>query len=1648
MPEKEKEKKFSAPDQNKLKKGAKRESPFTKEARLNEDFENSIKKQEKEKLDREKAEKAMKNSHQHGSSQSIKVGDYSHKKEEKTEKKNTYPNANEYKQNKENRTYQNSGRLYDEQRRYSTGEGSRNSVPKEKTESHSRNPVPESGASHAESYSRTTSHGAAPQADRYKQEAYEGHMEDRRASNPMQAKFGSDSHASGEQSSPLFSHSQGFTQGGASGRNSVPKGSSSGTLNYQNAGRLYEEQKKYDAGGGKQSEAKPREAPHQTENHTGNSVPESGASHQTGSNARASFQGTTTQADRYKQEAYESHNAERKASNPMQAKFGSDSHASGGTASHGHKAVSSGGLNFQNGGKLYEAQKKYYAQTGQSGNVFQKLETPEGQKITRNYNAQPHKKGYYSPGGMTGMGAKGAAVLSAGMAGGRSSTGRMDMPRASTGDFSSAGTILAGRSGAGLSRGGRQEYPIRYIYVDAKNGHPLIKKAVTTAGKTAYKGMIYAKDAALMQMQSNTGSTGQGVHQSMDMMRLAKKPAWCIGKNAVKGTVRAASLARFHKAMGGQAFKFADLGIGDDKQSKKLTKTLQKKYKNLTPDTKIKLKDIPADFALKAHMGNLQKELKGMGVVTRWNPNQQGAPLIKNLKKTKADIIKKGKELGWSSEKIKEATAKVDKAIAAAKAQKGMHFGKGGSMKRWSIMHKFRRGFTASLKHVEKYGGAAGGGLSISINYMMAPVRGFRAAKQTVRTVKNTIKNAYKFGRWSFRKFKALRKHMQAGNLKNKAMKLRANINKMLGKLRGKTAKKAGKKATTKIGKKGAKKLSKKLIKRKGLIGRLGKKLKGKLLNSKLGSAMRKKMAKVSQSAIGKAVRAVGRAIVRVAQKIASALASLGPWGLLILAIIIIVIVVVLNIGALTSSVGGLALNAIGPDGFSQQEAVDYINKLYDDDMNYIIALQGKKGIGKVDSISYSDVRDPELYTKIKGQTMGMKQKKNSVLRESSNKAEVLSMSYQRFDMDFKNAVLAPYGEKKSEAYKQADKDDSIPSLAGKWIYNKFKDLSGYKRGKDAVKFYMQDLWNKTHITVVRLVPYRVSDGNGGYKTVKKAEVTYVSYYFGSMFQVPDVIANNPDGELVQSKRQIVFVNDSDAYDLDVGGKTYDISDVPNEDLTYVMLRNAGFTHAGACGVMGNIQVQSGFNPLSATSGFGMFALNPDREKTYREKTLNLDKDPTSARMQVEYAIHELHDNPNSLKNMNLLNNAMKHANGSGKAASDWCAVYQGGEYKKGDPYQGTIRAYSGKKYKDLNERIKWALYYSSHYSAYTHDYAKLLNKGKFISKKMVINNVPYINTAKGWLSDGKYTKNNFMDLSKLKGIAKGHTADDMSVSSLSCVASAVSYCTDTHIDPAVFAEYLKEGSDGSLTVIPDNFYQKSASRYGLVSTQVGSMRKLKSEVLKGHPVVALMAHTKYDGKHYWSAVGSYHSVVVTGYNANKKTWAVLDPNNEKISHIPGGKFNKTFSDNVMTQGFLYGTSYTPSPAVTGMETDGTDVAAQAVKKIGAAGSEFGSSAGFVNKAYRYAGMSIKGNSSASSLYNNLKTSDSIPFVDLKAGDVVLLSKDGTTKSLFAEGIYIGDGQMVMVTDKGDDTVRAVDLNSPENRAAFTKAYRLWAYDA
>ena len=198
----------------------------------------------------------------------------------------------------------------------------------------------------------------------------------------------------------------------------------------------------------------------------------------------------------------------------------------------------------------------------------------------------------------------------------------------------------------------------------------------------------------------------------------------------------------------------------------------------------------------------------------------------------------------------------------------------------------------------------------------------------------------------------------------------------------------------------------------------------------------------------------------------------------------------------------------------------------------------------------------------------------------------------------------------------------------------------------------------------------------------------------------------------------------------------------------------------------------------------------------------------------------------------------------------------------------------------------------------------------------------------------------------------------------------------------------------------------------------------------------------------YWSAVGSYHSVVVTGYNANKKTWAVLDPNNEKISHIPGGKFNKTFSDNVMTQGFLYGTSYTPSPAVTGMETDGTDVAAQAVKKIGAAGSEFGSSAGFVNKAYRYAGMSIKGNSSASSLYNNLKTSDSIPFVDLKAGDVVLLSKDGTTKSLFAEGIYIGDGQMVMVTDKGDDTVRAVDLNSPENRAAFTKAYRLWAYDA
>lgn len=737
-----------------------------------------------------------------------------------------------------------------------------------------------------------------------------------------------------------------------------------------------------------------------------------------------------------------------------------------------------------------------------------------------------------------------------------------------------------------------------------------------------------------------------------------------------------------------------------------------------------------------------------------------------------------------------------------------------------------------------------------------------------------------------------------------------------------------------------------------------------------------------------------------------------------------------------------------------RDDLIEYINKLYNDDMDYVLSdvvtcrdsKKAKNGdITKIDDLTFEDNRSDDLYEEMKKKIVGDGLKDNDMhFVESSNCAEIMVMAYIRFDMDFDNAEYTPASENGAVDGNGSAKDNT----ANPYV----------KKGMDAVKAYVKELWYGSHSIMISKTAHTSSAEDyvdksqkgsefvtdAGAITTYTATVTYTTDYFNDIFN-----------DKLATERQVTTI-DADAQNIIDG---YDFTGGSAEDICYYMLRKAGFTHEGACGVMGNIQQESSFEPSNGTgSYYGLFQLGQDRLANMKKFAEGKGLDPASVPAQMGFTLKELTGNGHNFKALlsKLKDKKVyKDEKGAVLAANDWCVVYErcvGGS----DAYSGTFpdRAYKTYRYQNLDERVKYAKGFYKKYLKYKDDYEALGVAQTTTQASAYIKNgiipVDYLNWKKGWYSaTGKtYSKKNFT--ANIKGKKLNKIGDSL------CAASmAISYAANgpegKRIDPKKFADLLFK--NGKYQGPSDTFAEKAAKKYKLTTNDLNSKKSIISALKKGDPVIARMEPDPAggaDGKTFsWgrknskgTKVASY--VVLVGLSDKGKgdKIAVLDPTDESKSYVIDKKvfFSATamFSDedNVFTE-------------IVASMTAGVGKGAAIVKAAeskmgckyvwGAAGPNTFDCSGLVWWAHNQVGIKF-GRTDTTHLAGLGKAVDRS---ELLPGDVLLFSSNGSSSGIHHTGIYIGGGKMVHAPHTGD-VVKITQITSGYYAQQFYCARRLW----
>ena len=167
--------------------------------------------------------------------------------------------------------------------------------------------------------------------------------------------------------------------------------------------------------------------------------------------------------------------------------------------------------------------------------------------------------------------------------------------------------------------------------------------------------------------------------------------------------------------------------------------------------------------------------------------------------------------------------------------------------------------------------------------------------------------------------------------------------------------------------------------------------------------------------------------------------------------------------------------------------------------------------------------------------------------------------------------------------------------------------------------------------------------------------------------------------------------------------------DIPLEEkelIIYESLLKAGYSPAGACGIMGNIAVESpDFDPsaVNPTSGaLGLFQWNDvgDRQQHLKDFCKDHKMNWNSLESQLEFAVYELSGaDPIACR----LDDFLKETDDPYSAAAEFTAGFErciADSGKKADRYTGALYPeFYGNYYQGLSKRINKAMNYHARFS-------------------------------------------------------------------------------------------------------------------------------------------------------------------------------------------------------------------------------------------------------------------------------------------------------------------------------------------------------------
>lgn len=330
----------------------------------------------------------------------------------------------------------------------------------------------------------------------------------------------------------------------------------------------------------------------------------------------------------------------------------------------------------------------------------------------------------------------------------------------------------------------------------------------------------------------------------------------------------------------------------------------------------------------------------------------------------------------------------------------------------------------------------------------------------------------------------------------------------------------------------------------------------------------------------------------------------------------------------------------IGDTESTTSIARDTLNDLYKADLQWI-QEQGEN-YSNVEVV-WKDIKDYDLYNSKK--TESNIKNDDFSFSQSSNCAEILSMAQVHF-----NYAL----------------DDADPN---------------------EVKDYVTKLYYGSHRPIVTESSYtkkiKNKDGKTTEETVTSAVITMETTYFPKLFDCQ---------LLTESQNNDAIVNNS--------------SDllVCSVDDIYIFLRENGYSHAAACGILGNMAQESGgqtidgINPNIDQPGcLGICSWSakdsPGRVNALKKLAKDTKKDYLSLELQLSFLMQELNGPYSSVKN---------------KIQKSDDVVYCTEEFEKGFEAAGTP---------NMEARIRCAMVADDRYKAYKDDWSKLTNSGKKLAQ-------------------------------------------------------------------------------------------------------------------------------------------------------------------------------------------------------------------------------------------------------------------------------------------------------------------------------------------